>query len=62
MVFVPVIAILEEKVIKKLIRKGHLLNDMETWCLKCERLMVDHPNGVFVCLGCEGKVQVKQNG
>jgi len=33
---------------------------MEVWCERCKRLMVDHPNGVFVCLGCEGQVKVNE--
>jgi len=29
--------------------------------MKCERLMVPHPKGEHVCLGCEAHVQVKKD-
>ncbi len=35
---------------------------MDVYCEKCNRLMVPHPEGIYVCLGCESSVKVEKDG
>ncbi len=36
---------------------------MDVYCEKCNgRLMVPHPEGIYVCLGCESSVKVVKDG
>jgi len=35
---------------------------MDVYCEECKRLMVPHPEGIYVCLGCETSVKVEKDG
>ncbi len=35
---------------------------MEIYCQECGRLMVPHPKGIYVCLGCETGIKVIKDG